>query len=197
LSIQYDSDGDGTVDGTAISTPQSWSFDGGSNAGQSISFDFGTTAAEGGVGTDRSTQFGGSASSGVNSFVRFMNQNGFTAGSLSAIEITENGFVTGSFSNGQTQALAQIALANFPNVNGAQRVGKNNYIETQASGPRIVGSPNQGGFGAVRSGFLEQSNTDLAEQFVRLILAQRAFQANTRTIGTTNELLANLVVLGQ
>jgi flagellar hook protein FlgE len=200
LAVPYDSDGDGTVDVAATATPGNaggWSFAGGAAAGQLLAFDLGTTPSEGGTGTDRTTQFGGSAASGVNSFVRFMNQNGFSAGSLSSVDIDEDGFVTGSFSNGQTSPLAQIALANFPNVNGVKRIGKNNFIETNESGNRVVGSPNQGVFGGVRSGFLEQSNTDLAEEFVRLILSQRAFQANTRTISTTNELLANLVVLGQ
>ena len=116
---------------------------------------------------------------------------------MSSIDIDENGFVTGAFSNGQTERLAQIALATFPNLTGLQRVGKNNFLETVSSGQPVAGSPNQSGLGAIRSGFLEQSNTDLAEEFVRLILAQRSFQANTRTISTTNELLANLVVLGQ
>jgi flagellar hook protein FlgE len=60
----------------------------------------------------------------------------------------------------------------------------------------VIGSPRQSGLGALRSGFLEQSNSDLAEQFVKLIISQRAFQANTRTISTTNELLAQLVQLG-
>ena len=73
----------------------------------------------------------------------------------------------------------------------------NNWVETTSSGNPIIGSPNQAGFGGIRSGFLELSNTDLAAEFVKLILAQRAFQANTRTVSTTNELLANLVVLGQ
>lgn len=200
LTVPYDSNGDGTADVTATATPgnaSGWSFSGGATAGQTIAFDFGTTATEGGTGTDRTTQFGGSAASGVNSFVRFMAQNGFTAGSLTSIDIDQDGFVTGSFSNGQTQKLAQVAIARFPNTNGVKRIGKNNFIETNSSGNAVVGFPNQGGNGAIRSGFLEQSNTDLAEEFVRLILAQRAFQANTRTISTTNELLANLVVLGQ
>jgi flagellar hook protein FlgE len=200
LTVPYDSDGDGTTDVAATATPgnaSGWSFTGGAAAGQTLAFNFGTTATEGGTGTDMTTQFGGSSASGVNSFVRYMNQDGYSAGSLTAIDIDESGFVTGSFSNGQTQSLAQIALADFPNVNGISRVGKNNFIETNESGNRVVGSPNQGVFGSIRSGFLEQSNTDLAEEFVRLILSQRAFQANTRTIATTNELLANLVMLGQ
>ena len=81
LSIAYDSDGDGTAETAGVTTPNNWSFVGGSNVSQAMVFDFGTTVSEGGQGTDKTSQFGGSASSGVNSFVRFMNQNGFTAGS--------------------------------------------------------------------------------------------------------------------
>jgi flagellar hook protein FlgE len=194
LSFDYDRDGDGSISGAEIGAPLAtpgnatgWAFGGGAASGQLIAFDFGTTVSEGGQGTDKTTQFGGAAASGVNSFVRFMTQNGFTAGSLTTIDIDENGFVTGAFSNGQTESLSQIALAKFPNLSGLQRVGKNNFIETTGSGQPVVGSPNQSGLGAIRSGFLEQSNTDLAEEFVRLILSQRAFQANTRTISTTGQ----------
>ncbi len=205
LSIDYDADGDGAITGaeagaplaTPANAPTGWAFSGGSASGQVITLDFGTTAAEGGSGTDKTTQYGGAASSGFNNFVRFLTQDGFTAGSLSNVDIDENGFVTGAFSNGQTERLAQVALASFANLTGLQRVGKNNFLESVSSGQPVVGSPNQSGLGAIRSGFLEQSNTDLAEEFVRLILSQRAFQANTRTISTVNELLANLVVLGQ
>ena len=186
--------------GAPVATPANatgWAFAGGAASGQVITFDFGTTPTEGGSGTDRTTQFGGATVSGANNFIRFLTQDGFTAGTLSNIDIDENGFVTGAFSNGQTQKLAQVALATFANLSGLQRVGQNNFIESIASGQPINGSPNAAGLGAIRSGFLEQSNTDLAEEFVRLILSQRAFQANTRTISTANELLANLVVLGQ
>ena len=159
--------------------------------------DFGNSLTEGGTGADRTTQFGGSTAAGVNNFVRFMNQDGFSAGSLQSVAIDESGFVTGSFSNGQVTRLAQVALATFPSVNGLARLGRNNYTETSASGNVIVGSPNQAAFGAIRSGFLEQSNSDLADQFVKLIIAQRAFQANTRTISTSSDLLSSLVGLGQ
>jgi flagellar hook protein FlgE len=196
LSIQYDTDGDGALDGAATATPQSWPWNNGAAATTSLTFDFGTPIAAGGTGTDMTTQYGGSSASGVNSFVRFMNQDGYSAGSLQNLSIDESGFVTGNFSNGQSVQLAQVALANFPNVNGLSRVGDNNWLETNDSGQPIIGSPNQASFGAIRSGFLELSNTDLAEEFVKLIISQRAFQANTRTITTTNELLANLVVLG-
>ncbi len=205
LSIDYDADGDGAISGAEagapIATPANggtgWAFAGGAASGQVITFDFGTTPTEGGSGTDRTTQFGGASVSGVNNFIRFLSQDGFAAGTLSSIDIDESGFITGAFSNGETQKLAQVGLANFANLNGLQRVGQNNFIESVASGQPVNGSPNTAGMGAIRSGFLEQSNTDLAEEFVRLILSQRAFQANTRTISTANELLANLVVLGQ
>jgi flagellar hook protein FlgE len=194
VNLDYDLDGDGTLDGGATATPQAWDFGGGPTANQAINFDFGQSIAQGGNGADRTTQFGGQV---ISNSVRFMNQDGFPAGSLSSISIDENGFVTGQFSNGVSNALAQIALADFPNVTGLERVGDNAWIESNGSGNPIIGSPNQSGFGAVRSGFLELSNVDMAAEFVKLILSQRAFQANTRTISTTNEVLANLVVLGQ
>jgi flagellar hook protein FlgE len=204
LTLFFDANGDGMITGaetTAVATPgnaDGWAFNGGAATGQAIAFDFGTSiTTDGGLGSDQTTQFGGTAATGSNSFPRFVSQDGYTAGSLQNIAIDDDGFVSGRFSNGQTVRLAQVALASFANENGLTRVGNNNFSETLESGTAVFGSPNQGGFGSIRSGFLELSNTDLAEEFVRLILSQRAFQANTRTISTTNELLASLVVLGQ
>ena len=196
LLVQFDHDGDGVLDGAPEATPQLWRWADGANSA-TIGLDFGNSLTKGGTGADRTTQFGGSTAAGVNNFVRFMNQDGFSAGSLQSVAIDESGFVTGSFSNGQVTRLAQVALATFPSVNGLSRLGRNNYTETSASGNVIVGSPNQAAFGAIRSGFLEQSNSDLADQFVKLIIAQRAFQANTRTISTSSDLLSSLVGLGQ
>ncbi len=201
--LDYDLDGDGAPDGTPASTLQTpantsgFAFTGGSAPGQAITFDFGPSIAQGGTGSEQTTQFGGIAASGVNNFIRFTSQDGFASGALQAINITEDGFVEGLFSNGQTVRLAQVGLATFANPTGLNRIGNNNFAETLASGNAVQGSPNQGSFGTVRSGFLELSNTDLADEFVKLILSQRAFQANTRTISATNELLASLVVLGQ
>ena len=203
-TLGYDANGDGAISAgeaaAPVATPANaagFSFVGGSAPGQLLTFDFGLSIAQGGTGSDQTTQFGGVAASGVNNFVRFTDQDGFTAGALQAININEDGFVEGLFSNGQTVRLAQVALSTFANINGLSRIGNNNFAQTIDSGNAIVGSPNQGSFGTIRSGFLELSNTDLADQFVKLILSQRAFQANTRTISTTNELLAALVVLGQ
>jgi len=188
LSLARDADGDGVLDAPAA-TAQTWPWSGGAASG-TIAFDFGTPVASGGTGADLTTQFGGG------NFVRLVDQNGYSSGSLQAISIEDDGSVMGSFSNGQTQLLAQIALARFASNDGLDRSGRNNYLETIESGQAIVGAPSQSAFGKVRSGFLEQSNTDLADQFVKLIVSQRAFQANTRTISTTNELLAQLVQLG-
>ncbi len=185
-TLTFDTDG---VLQTATGSPVTFEFAGGGAASQSIVMDFGPLA---GVGTgDATTQFG--AASAVNSFV----QDGFAAGALQAISIDREGFLTGQFSNGEVLPLAQISLASFPNVEGLLPVGGNNLIETRTSGQPLLGVAESGSFGSIRSSNLEQSTVDLAAQFVRLIINQRAFQANTRTISATNELLANLVSLGQ
>lgn len=164
-------------------------FAGGAAAGQAVTLDFGALGVAGSGGT---TQVGDQPSN-VNSFT----QDGFGPGSLQGILIDDAGFLSGIFSNGETTSLAQLALAHFANVEGLQRVGNNNLVETRTSGQPLIGEPRTGGFGAIRSSSLEQSNVDLATEFVRLIINQRAFQANTRTISTTNDLLGDLVQLGR
>jgi len=163
---------------------------GGAAGTQAVTFNFGPVA---GVGSGTpTTQFLGTPS-GVNA----ISTNGFAPGTLQNIVIEGDGLITGSFSNGETLALAQVALATFANVEGLSSVGNNSFIRTRASGQPLVGSPGTGQLGSIRSSSLEQSNVDLAQQFVKLILNQRAFQANTRTVTITNELLANVVRLGQ
>ena len=129
----------------------------------------------------------------VNAFT----QDGSSAGTLVNLDIDDAGYITGLFSNGSIVPLAQLALAQFPNLEELQAVGNNNYVETRASGQPLVGAPSSGQFGSIRSSTIEQSNVDLAGEFVRLIIYQRGFQANTRTISTSNELLASLLQLGQ
>ena len=127
----------------------------------------------------------------------FFTQNGFAAGTLTGISIDRDGFLSGQFSNGTTRNLAQLALATFSNIEGLSNVGSNNLQESNTSGQPLIGAPLTGSLGSIRSSALEQSNVDLATEFVKLIINQRAFQANTRTVSTTNELLGNLVALGQ
>ena len=154
-----------------------------------VTLNFGPIA---GVGTGRpTTQFQEVTSTG------FVSQDGYGAGTLVSLEIDESGFMNGVFSNGVTAPIAQLALANFGNVEGLTDIGNTKLIESVASGPPLISGANSGNLGRIRSSSLEQSNVDLAEQFVKLIVSQRAFQANTRTVSVANELMGNLVNLGQ
>ncbi len=180
-------DADGQLTGF---TPATIDFDfnpaNGSASGQSVTLDFGN--ATGSVSTTQYRQ----------SFVtNFVSQDGFAPGTLSALEFDENGKLNGVFTNGVTQSLAQIALANFGNVEGLTEIGRSQVIESVESGPPVLAAANSGNLGSIRNSSLEKSNVDLAQQFVNLIVSQRAFQANTRTVSVANELLANLVSLGQ
>ena len=185
-TLTFDTDG---VLQAVTGSPITFEFSGGATPSQQVNLSFGPIA---GIGLgDPSSQYAGA--SATNSFT----QDGFGAGQLQGIVIDRDGFITGQFSNGESTPLAQLALGNFPNVEGLVSVGNNNLAESRGSGQALIGQPQTGNLGAVRSSNLENSTVDLATEFVRLIINQRAFQANTRTISTTNELLANLVTLGQ
>lgn len=112
------------------------------------------------------------------------NQNGYGAGVLQSYTVESDGTVQGQFSNGQVQALGQIALANFPNADGLQLTGSSNYAPTLASGAAVIGAPNSGGLGTLTGGALEASNVDISTEFTNLIVTQRGFEANARVITT-------------
>lgn len=164
-------------------------FNGGADATQTLGLNFGPFNG-GGTG-DTTTQFGNSDSA-VNSFT----QDGFGPGNLNAIQIGLDGVITGQYSNGANLDIAQIALAIFPNTEGLVSTGNNRMVESNVSGQPLYGGAQSGVMGAIRSSTIEQSNVDLANQFVKMIVHQRAFQANTRTVSVTNELMGNLVGLG-
>ena len=124
-----------------------------------------------------------------------VSQNGYSAGTLSNFTIGEDGTVTGSFTNGQTKTLAQIAVATFQNEDGLERVGGNQFVQTAASGLAQVGTANSGRFGSIQSGDLEESNVNMANEFTNLIVAQRAFQANSRGIETADANLQTVINL--
>lgn len=121
-----------------------------------------------------------------------LNQNGFPAGILSNVTVGQDGTITGSFTNGQQKTLAQVAIATFQNEDGLKRVA-GGFEQTDSSGLAQVGSPNQGRFGSIVGGALEQSNVALAEEFTKLITAQRAFEANSRGISTADQNMLNVV----
>lgn len=162
----------------------------GATAGQTIDYDFGDSiTTEGGTGLAGSTQFAGSSS------VNFQSQDGYATGTLQNISVTPDGTIAGGFSNGEVRDIAQLALATFQSNVGLDRSGGNLFSETAASGDPLVGAANTGSRGSVAGFSLEQSNVDLAEQFVHLISSQRGFQANSKIITTSDMLLGEVVNL--
>jgi len=141
------------------------------------------------VTMDSATQFGTSFA------ISNITQDGYTAGTLTGVSISEVGVITTRYSNGQSQATGQIALADFRNVQGLQPVGQGNWVETDGSGQPIQGSPGQGNFGTINSGALESSNVDLTAELVAMMTAQRDYQANAQTIKTQDQVLQTLVNL--
>ncbi|MCF6287079.1 MAG: flagellar hook-basal body complex protein, partial [Candidatus Hydrogenedentes bacterium] len=127
--------------------------------------------------------------------IALRSQNGFALGILESFSIGNNGQVVGVFSNDRTQVIAQVALASFANVGGLDRDGNNAFRQTPASGLANIGAPGTGGRGTVSGGVLESSNTDLGTEFTELIIAQRGFQANARTITTADAILQEAVNL--
>ena len=123
------------------------------------------------------------------------NQDGFPPGVLEAFSIGEGGVINGAFSNGLTRELGQVALANFSNVNGLERIGDNQFRTTPSSGLAQVGTAGSGGRGSISGGVLEGSNVDLATEFSNMIITQRGFQANARTITAADTLLQETVNL--
>ena len=129
------------------------------------------------------------------SVTAFQTQDGFTSGSLRGVSVDEDGVVTGSYSNGQLVPLFQVALADFPSYWGLGKMGDNLYAESRASGQAITGTAGTASLGSISPSALEGSNVDLATEFVKMITAQRAFQANSRVITTSDEILAELINL--
>jgi flagellar hook protein FlgE len=168
------------------------------NSAVAINFNFGPSVTASavnfqyGVGTnDASTQFATAFA------VMKLSQDGYAAGSLKSMSVSGDGIIAGSFTNGQTRAIGQVALARFIAPTALAKLGRNLYGESFSSGQPIVGKANTSGFGKTLSNSLEQSNVDLAEEFVKMISAQRGFEANSRIITTTDTLMAALVNLGR
>ena len=122
-------------------------------------------------------------------------QDGYAAGILESFTLGSDGTITGSFSNGLKQALGKIAMASFTNPSGLSKAGGSLFTTTVNSGDAQIGSAGTGGRGTMSSGSLEMSNVDLSTEFTQLIIAQRGFQANSRVITTSDEVLQELVNL--
>lgn len=153
---------------------------GGSNA-QTVTLDIGTPGQSVGL-----TQFGGAPTATA------VRQDGSGAGSLDSISFSSDGTVQGQFSNGRTVAIAQLAIAGFNNQGGLLRLGTNYFTTSPASGEALVGPAGSGGRAVVQGGSLEGSNVDVATEFAKLIIAQRGFQVNARTVSAANDTLQEL-----
>jgi flagellar hook protein FlgE len=156
---------------------------------QALTFDLGDPTGAGGTGLAGVTQFASPSAA------TFIGQDGFAPGQLSGIRVEQDGKISGIFSNGQTRVLGQVAVAGFPAPDQLVRVGGNLYAATPSAGQPVVGAPGDGGRASVISGALEQSNVDIAEQFVRMIAAQRSFEANSKVITTVDQLLSELIAM--
>ena len=122
-------------------------------------------------------------------------QDGFTTGQLRGVEVGDSGIVYARFTNGQSRALGQVALANFSNTAGLQPLGSTAWAETFASGQPTLGSPGTAGLGVVQSGALEDSNVEVTQQLVDMIVAQRNFQANAKVIQTEDTITQAVINL--
>ena len=136
-----------------------------------------------------STQF--AASFAVTAVV----QDGFTTGDLAGLEINETGLLIARYTNGQTRTQGQVVLANFANQQGLTPLGKTAWAQSFSSGEPVVGAPGSGTLGSIQSGALEQSNVDLSEQLINLIIAQRNYQANAKTIQTADAVTQTIINL--
>ncbi len=154
-----------------------WASPGGANNGTT------QTPTPGPIGLDLS----GISSTALDSQVNPLHQNGFAPGTLSNISVGQDGTITGAFTNGQSQTLARVALATFQNEQGLTRIGSSQYTASANSGAPQIGTGNSGRFGAVVGDSLELSNVSIADQFTKLITAQNAFTANSKSITTANQ----------
>jgi flagellar hook protein FlgE len=143
----------------------------------------------GGDGERRITQFAGSAS------IAAIFQNGSAAGTLQSLRVGTDGVIVGAYNNGLVQPIAQLALASFANPEGLERVTGSNWRVSTNSGLAQIGVVNTGGRGIIAPGTLEMSNVDLAEEFTNLIRSQRGFQANSRVVTASDEMLQEIVNL--
>lgn len=166
-----------------------FNFTGGALQDQKIKMNFGDAIADGGKGIDGTKQYG------HQSDLITWNQDGAAAGTITGLSFNDSGILTAVYSNGLSADLAQITLAKFENPEAMYKVGNNRFKESRDSGSPALGAPGNNGRGNIFAKSLERSTVDLASEFVSLIQNQRSFQANAKTITTTDELLSEVIQL--
>jgi len=166
----------------------SFNFTKGSKADQKVDFSFGKDVKSGGDGLQL-TQYGS------NSEAYKTVQNGYASGSLGSLKVEDDGSLMAYYNNGENVRIAQVALARFESPEDLMKTGGNKFKETRGSGQPTIGQPNSGGRGQISSKALEASTTDIANEFINLMTAQRNFQANSKVIGVGDELLGEVINL--
>ncbi|NYT61971.1 flagellar hook-basal body complex protein [Alcaligenaceae bacterium] len=138
------------------------------------------------INYNNSTQFGGDFSK---SFV----QNGSATGEYASMSIAADGSIVANYTNGETKSVGALVLADFNNLQGLQPVGGNAWIETSTSGQPILGTPGSDSFATIKGQAVEDSNVDMSQELVNMIIAQRTYQANAQTIKTQDQVLQTLI----
>ena len=184
-SLVFDSDGrlmEQKIDKSAFN------FVGSTKADQKIEFNFGKSKKEGGDGLSV-TQFG------TGSEAYKTTQDGYTAGTLAGLSFNDDGVLAAIYTNGQNINIAQVAIGKFENSEGLFKVGKNLFRESRNSGQATIGAPQSGGRGSVLAKSLESSTTDIANEFINLMTAQRNFQANSKVISVADDMMQDVLNL--
>ena len=132
---------------------------------------------------------------GSNFGVNDQRQNGYATGRLSGLDVSDQGVLFARYTNGQSKSLGQVALASFNNTNGLSPVGETTWVETFESGQPIIGAPDTGTLGSIKASSIEESNVDLSAELVNLIIAQRNYQANAKTIETSDAVTQTIINL--
>lgn len=182
-----------TVDGkldTEVVSKEAFNFVGGALQGQKIKLDFGDS-----ITTDKGKGILGSKQYGKESDLITWKQDGAAAGNITNLSFNDEGVLTALYSNGQAQDLSQIAISKFENPEALYKVGNNRFKEARDSGTAAIGKSGMSGRGKLFTKSLERSTVDLALEFVALIQNQRGFQANAKTITTSDELLNEIIQL--
>ena len=123
----------------------------------------------------------------------FQEANGYSAGDLQGVDVASDGILTGIYSNGQLIPLFRVGLAKFLNNYGLRNEGGNLFRETRDSGSAITNKPGENGLGTIAPNSLEMSNVDISEEFVNMIVNQRGFQANSKTITTVDDMMSTVI----
>jgi flagellar hook protein FlgE len=188
------------VDGNAVGTPQDLQY---STSGVLTNPANGQvtlpayTPATGAADMNMTFNFNQTQQTGDTFAVTAVQQDGFTTGTLTGINIDSTGVVQASFTNGRSVALGEIAMANFANTQGLQQNGNATWTATTASGSVVQGIAGGSGFGSIQSGALEQSNVDTTTALVDMITAQRDFQANAQMIQTQDQITQTVITVTQ